>query len=195
MSHVEAFPLCWPAGFPRTNYRSYSKFDTEFVAARNGVFHELNLMRASSVILSTNVRLNSDGVPAGKNAEPKDPGVAVYFVRRGKPLVLPCDKWNRVRDNLQALRSSLEAMRGLERWGCSDILDRAFTGFTSLPAPEMPKPWFEILGVVPHADLDFIEDAYRRKMKLAHPDMGGSHEAAQRLNAAIEEARRAKGSA
>ncbi len=36
-------------------------------------------------------------------------------------------------DNIQAIRKTIEAMRGLERWGVSDMLQRTFSGFKALP--------------------------------------------------------------
>ncbi len=41
-----------------------------------------------------------------------------------------------------------------------------------------------ILGVGRDADARAIREAYRRRMREAHPDRGGSHERAARLNAA-----------
>lgn len=82
--------------------------------------------------------------------------------------------------------------RGMERWGCSDMLNRAFTGFTALPAPQAEQPWHEVLGVDPRDSIAVIETMYKAKMKRAHPDLGGSVAQSQALNKAIELARQAK---
>lgn len=192
---ADAFPLSWPAGYPRTLSPRRARFGTSFTEARDGIFHELKLMWATGVVLSTNIELNRNGVPYAGRAQPRDPGVAVYFVRNGKRLVLACDTWARVEDNLQAVRLSLAAMRGLDRWGCSDILDRAFTGFTALPEPPKERSWAEVLGVDPSWPLHMIEQVYRNTAVQKHPDRGGSAEAMTELNRAIEMARTAKGGA
>lgn len=47
---------------------------------------------------------------------------------------------------------------------------------------------YEVLGVGPDADLDELVAARRRRAMDVHPDVGGSHEAMQALNAAFDEA-------
>ena len=70
------------------------------------------------------------------------------------------------------------------------MLDRAFAGFTALPAPGGKRSWREVLGFPAAAspDRDGIEIAYRSKAKAAHPDAGGSHDAMAELNRAREDA-------
>ena len=55
-----------------------------------------------------------------------------------------CDKWRDVYDNIYAIGKTIEALRGIERWGTGDMVEQAFTGFVALPSPK--SPW-EILGV------------------------------------------------
>lgn len=190
---AEAFPLAWPAGFQRTTYRRRAVFKTPFATARDGILHELRLMGATLPVISSNVPLRRDGIPYAGQAQPSDPGIAVYFMRKGQQRVIACDKWDRVEDNMHAIHLTIQAMRGLDRWGCSDILDRTFQGFTALPAPgAADAPWFEVLGVDQRDSLDVIETMWRAKAKRCHPDAGGSHAAMSRLNKAMEDARRAK---
>src|SRR6185312_12512303 len=97
-------------------------------------------------------------------------------------LVLACDRWDKIEDNMRSIELTIDAMRGMERWGCSDMLNRAFTGFTALPEPPKAKSWQDVLGT---SDPTRAEDQYKQLMKTAHPDLGGSHERAQELNKAI----------
>lgn len=196
---IEAFPLTWPDGRPRTpaRLRIRARFKSTFDRSRRDLFAELKRLRTSGIILSTNIQIRNDGMPyasgtAGR-AVRNDPGVAVYFKLKGKNMAFACDRWDRIEDNMQALMKTIEAIRGIERWGSGDMVERAFTGFAALPAPEPKEHWTTVLGVAKHADLDFIEDTYRRKMKSAHPDLGGDHVRAQALNRAIEQARLEKG--
>lgn len=192
METVTAFPLSWPPGYPRVRYRSRSPFKVKsFETSREQLFAELRRMGATKIILSTNIPIRQDGMPYADLARRRipDPGVAIYFHFRGSQRSLACDKWERLEDNLHALELTIEAMRGLERWGASSILERAFTGFTALPAPPQ---WWDVLGVQPEASLETCERVYREKIMRAHPDVGGTEGMAASLNWAIEEARKAK---
>lgn len=192
---TEAFPLAWPQGWPRTKTPQSSRFDVTFAAARDGLLEEIRMMGGTLPVLSSNVALRRDGLPYANNSEPTDRGVAVYFMWRGEQRVFACDRWDKVKDNIRALQKTIEAIRGIERWGASDMLDRAFAGFTALPAPgaTAKRPWREVLGFPPASspDREGIDIEYRRKAKTAHPDThGGSHDAMSELNRAREEALR-----
>jgi hypothetical protein len=190
---TQAFPLQWPAGWPRAKRRERAKFnqkvsngrydETKAVSvavARDRLQRELDLLRASYPTLSTNVELRLDGQPRSDRRDPDDPGVAVYFRFQGKDMALACDKWDRVADNIVAIAKHIEALRGMDRWGVGTAA-QAFAGYEALPAPEQ---WWQVLGVSPAATLDDIRLAYRKLALGAHPDQGGSNAAMARLNAA-----------
>lgn len=186
---VEAYPLYWPEGWQRTKWRQQSKFKTGFGAARNFLFAELERMGASKIVLSTNIPLRNDGLPRA-NVRPDfgDPGVAVYFERKGKRMVFACDKFVQAYDNIYAIAKTIEAMRGIERWGASDMMERAFSGFKQLAAENEGPSWWGVLQVRAGATVEEIEAAYRQLAKIAHPDAPtGSHEAMSALNAAREQ--------
>lgn len=190
---TEAFPLQWPHGRPRVGRVERSRFNVTFAQARDELFRELALMGARLVVLSTNVELRLDGLPYAGKGEPDDGGVAVYFECKGRPMCFACDRWNRVKDNIQAVRHTVGALRGLERWGTGDMVQAAFSGFVALPPPG--GDWRAVLGVegldcsIPAVALAGAEAAYRTKAKDAHPDSGGTAEEMARLNGAIEQAR------
>jgi hypothetical protein len=192
---VEAFPLAWPSGYPRTpDYkrgRNYHFKAFSFAQARDSLMEEIRRLGAQRPVLSTNVSLRRDGLPYANQGIMKDPGVAVYFTRKGKSLVIACDRWDKIEANLRSIELTIDAMRGMERWGCSDMLDRAFTGFTALPSPQ-EEEWWRVFGFTSKPMRDRAEEAYRDQMKRAHPDVGGSTQRAQELNRAIEECRAGK---
>lgn len=185
---TDRYPLHWPQGWPRAKNPQRSRFDVSFVNARDGLFDEIGRMSGRYIVLSTNIELRRDGLPYANQPEPRDSGVTVYFERKGKQMVFACDRWDRVKDNMRAIEKTIEAMRGIERWGASDMLERAFSAFEALPPPTR-KTWREILGFPPGAkpDRDVIELAFRSKAKTDHPDGGGSSEAFSEL----QDARRA----
>jgi DnaJ-domain-containing protein 1 len=105
--------------------------------------------------------------------------------------VLACDRWDRIEDNIAAIAAHIEALRGQERWGVADM-KQAFAGHVALPSPSQsaPEQWWQVLGVRSDASSGEVDRAYRDKMSSAHPDLGGSEAAAQRLNWAREEAKK-----
>lgn len=193
-----AYPLHWPLGRPRASQRKRASFNAKsdngrytetksvsMAGARERLQRELDLLRAGSIVLSTNVELRLDGQPRSGQRTPADPGAALYFTLKGKPTVLACDRWDRVEDNIVAIAKHIEALRGMDRWGVG-TLEQAFAGYQALPEPEQ---WWQVLGVKPTATADEIDAAWRAKMQTAHPDRGGSHDEAARLNRAREQGR------
>jgi hypothetical protein len=203
---TEAYPLTWPAGWKRTGayQRTRARFgkgvqqassdgqsswtrrcDLSISQGLERVMNELRTMgvELSKVIISTNLELRNDGLPRSAQRAPSDPGVAVYWNQRGQKnqRCMAIDRYDRVQDNLAAIGATLNAMRAIERHGGAEILDRAFTGFAALPAPEQP---FQVLGVGANASKDEIERAYRRLASEHHPDRAGDAHRMARINGA-----------
>lgn len=190
---TEAFPLYWPENRPRTpdHRRQRSRFQTGFGMAVRSVMNELRLLGARLPIISTNVPLRRDGLPLASAKRINDPAAAVYFTYKDRQTCFACDRWDKVEDNIWAIAKTIEAMRGIARWGTGDMLDAAFRGFTALPAPG-DFDWRHELRVEDYSPSTRAqaEAAYRLKAKQRHPDIpGGSAEAMARLNKAIEMAR------
>ena len=182
---TQAYPLHWPAGWPRTKRPIASAFRVTFAEARDDLQKELRLMDARYMVISTNHTLRRDGLPYANQPAPDDCGVAVYFEWKGRQMAFACDKWDNVRANLRAIGKTVENLRGIERWGASDMMERAFSAFEALPAP---KSCWDELGIDENASRADIQDAYRDKAKRVHPDHGGSASAMAALNAARAEA-------
>lgn len=195
MSNIEAYPLTWPVGYPRTKFpeRNVRFKQTSLAKCRDLVLKELERLGARGVVLSTNIPLRQDGLPyAGfERRNIVDKGVAVYFSIDKQPTVLCCDAWDRWEDNFYAIAKTIEAMRGIDRWGVSEMLKRAFTGFTALPETSTAtmNVW-QILGLLGcPADVEAVKVAYRSQAKKVHPDLpDGSHSLMQQLNEAYESA-------
>ncbi len=186
VAHTVTFPLQWPAGWKRTKSPRPSAFKVEPSKAKRELLQELESLGARDIVITTNQRINKDGSISIARYWIDDKGVAIYFKRKGRDTVLACDQYLEIHENLRAIGKTIEAMRGIERWGASDMLDRAFTGFEALPAP---KPWWELLGLANvNATRDEINSAYRRASQAAHPDRpGGSHDRMAAVNAARDE--------
>ena len=178
-----AYPLAWPPGWPRTRPLQQGRYRTTLAAALQNLRDELRLLcgedAAKTMVLSSNVTLGA--------TRPADPGVVAYFTWEGEQRAIPCDRWNMVEHNVQAIALTIEAMRAMERHGARHMIRAMFKGFVALPSND----WRAVLGVPADCSLDDAERAYRAKAHDVHPDKpGGSHAAMAQLNAAIAAARK-----
>lgn len=210
---IAAYPLQWPAGWPRTapharkdaafgkNERQYSSDRSSSwnrkrdLTVTDGVERVLTTLARmgidrQDVVVSTSVRTRLDGLPRSGERKPEDPGAAVYWeTRKRERRVMAIDRYTEVADNLAAIALTLDAMRAIERHGGAQILDRAFTGFVALPAPGHLKHWRDVLGAHGVSDYETVRGLYRQRASAAHPDReGGSHDAMAELNTALAQA-------
>ncbi|UAB76938.1 J domain-containing protein [Erythrobacter sp. SCSIO 43205] len=186
----EAYPLQWPQGEPRTQRPERARFDVSFATARDHLMEQLRIMGARYPVLSSNLTLRRDGLPYANQPEPDDKGVAVYFQWKGKQMTFACDRWDRTRDNVRSIGKTIEAIRGIERWGASNMMERAFSAFEALPVPEqsVTLSCWDVLGIEPTTDQAAIKSAWRNRMKTAHPDQGGTTEEFAAVQKAYDEA-------
>lgn len=184
-----AYPLQWPTGQPRwSSFRKVATFKVTEARAVEHLHEQLDAMRATNVVVSTNRQAYSRS-----SANPEDPGAAVYFVRKGQEICVACDKWIRLEHNIRAIGLTIEAMRGIDRWGTEDMVDAAFTGYAALPSsviltPYTVRPWHEVLEVSPTASIETIRAAHKSHLMKAHPDRGGSTAAFEEVQRAFKEA-------
>lgn len=215
----QGFPLQWPDGSARTppENRLRSKFgvrgQVSFSQAYRFLRDELDRLVAINVAITSDLPVRHDGTPYSPGRAVDDPGVAVWFMladKNGKHTerTFACDRWLTHAENMTAIAKSIEALRGLDRWGMADAVERAFSGFTALPAggetstgegppPEPRKrPWREVLAdtFTPFPDLDgdellvLAKSRHRKLIQLHHPDRGGDAAKAAEINAALAEA-------
>ena len=177
---TEAYPLQWPIGRARTAQRDkkYGQFKVDPLKIKRDLLKELSMMNVTSYVINSNSRLKADGMPYA-NQQIEDTGVVLYFTRKGQEIAIACDKYYQVNDNLRAIGLSLGAIRGMERWGTEEMVDSAFTGFTALPesiimGERTTRLWHEVLQVLPDADIEIVQAAYKRMLMKSHPDTGGS---------------------
>ena len=191
---IAANPLQWPAHWPRTSTPSrHPAMTRDFTRNRDEVIRQLDMLGARELVISSNLRTRLDGFPLAKQREPEDSGVAVYFTLDGTQQCIPCDKWDTTAQNLRAVALTIEALRGIERWGAKEMVNAAFRGFKALPAeaivtPFTAKPWHEVLEVAPTASPETIKAAYRAQVKKHHPDHGGDEANLVAVRRAYEQA-------
>lgn len=192
---IRNFPLEWPVGWRRTepHKRRRAAFQVGDDQAGLEMMHELELLGARQIVVSSNVQVRRDGLPYAGEARRTiaDPGVAVFFHHKGKPQVIAIDQYDRPKDNIRAIGLTVAAMRTIKRHGSAEVLDRTFSGFSLPPAPPAGPPWRRVFGW--RADLpanaEVIRTRYHELALKLHPDReGGSEDAMQQLNRAFQEA-------
>ena len=201
MATISRYPLSWPDGWPRTPAweRKPARFGTH---ERGKFFQAMTIAGAcqrlftavtrlgvpdGDAVLSTNIRTRLDGLPYGREPEPRDVGAALYFRLDATDRVLACDRWASVADNITAIAEHINALRAIDRYGVGSR-DQVFAGYTALPAKG--STWRTTLGFLPDQVVtrDEIHAAMRMRAKSAHPDVeGGSHDAMASLTAAMTE--------
>jgi hypothetical protein len=190
---IRQSPLSWPPGWKRTQSPVWSKFKTSADKATNHMLAEIDRLGGRDVVLSSNAQYRQDGMPYARQGYIGDTGVAVYFTRKGRPVVFACDTYGSIHENIHAIGLTIAALRTIERHGAAELMDRAFTGFEALPAPGASKHWRDVLDV-PADSGNTVDQLARAKMhyramaSARHPDRGGSHEAMTEINRAWEQA-------
>jgi hypothetical protein len=207
-SGIQSYPLTWPGSWKRTDKRARKRAEFEKTVyqgdAKKGrrvtindamerLFDQLSRLGVATredVVISTNIRTRLDGLPYSGEPEPEDPGCAVYWrIRKNNQTkCMAIDIYDRTADNIAAVALTLAYMRGIERHGGAEVLDRVFLGFQALPEPEQ---WWKVLGfdLAPKTRQE-AEDAFRSLAKVHHPDIGGETIQFARISHAIEQARK-----
>lgn len=199
---AEAYPLAWPVGRARTSpgYRESANFTVSLAKARDNIVREVVLLAGGRygpdphVVISSNLALRRDGLPLASQRQPDDPGVAVYFAYKKRQMSFACDRWQKIEHNMQAIAKTIEALRGIARWGTGDMLEAAFSGFTALPPPSAAAPaqgrlqhWRDVFGTAVQ-NREQLQKVYRRLAAAHHPDRGGDASLMAELNRARSEA-------
>lgn len=193
-----AYPLQWPDGWPRQKHRENDTvfrgkiYGLTMARARDQLMAELQRLNATGLVISSNVQLRQDGLPYSEQRRIADPGVAVYFQLKKRPMVMAQDRYVSVAGNMRSIGLAIEAMRQLARHGGGTMMERAFSGFAAIAPPDWKKPWREVFGVPAdwRGDADTLPAIYREKAKIRHPDYGGSATVMAELNIAYEEAKK-----
>lgn len=126
------------------------------------------------------------------DARPNDPGVVLTIERRGKPpMQMVCRRFRAWMDNVYAIARSLEALRMVDRYGCTSSGEQ-YVGFAALPAPgksardtvqEAVDLIHEVSGDIATREGWVHQDSIAAAIRMAHPDHGGT---AERLTRVLE---------
>lgn len=180
---AESYPLAWPPGWPRRKKqqdsdRRFSGPTYRWDRVFRGLQDEIRRIGGTDIVISTNQPVRGDGLPYAQTRNITDPGVAVYFMRRGKPVVMAQDRFDTVMGNMRSLALAIDGLRQMERHGGARMLERAFAGFTAISPPE--SHW-SILGIDetiirrmrvkekwPGECRDLVMDFFRQRVRESH---------------------------
>jgi hypothetical protein len=191
--------LEWPDGFERTPRGERAPYPHGFRVSRTQAFD--NILEELRAIEARNVRVetaapHTEASPHRpySDRDPDDPGVVAYFERNGEQFAAPCDRWDNLRDNAQAVAKYLNSKRAIERYGVQTVTSEYATqqlppgdgesgAVVAGPVAEDPH---EILGVDPDADPVVVKAAARQLLAKHHPDKGGDEAEFRRVKRARE---------
>jgi hypothetical protein len=185
--------LDWPAGFDRTPAADRIPYPHSFRVSRTQAFDNV-VEQLDKLDGAANVRVATAAPHTSQephrpyaDRDPDDPGVVVRFDRDGQGYAIPCDRWDSLRDNAQAIAKYVDAKRAVARYGVETTTGEFAT--QALPSGDEeaiavdPEP-HEVLEVRPDAPPAVVRGAARSLLKDDHPDTGGDGSAIGRIKAA-----------
>ncbi|WP_153952299.1 J domain-containing protein [Halosegnis longus] len=173
--------LDWPDDFDRTPASDREPYPHRFRVSRSQAFD--NIVEELGKLGAVNVRVETAAPHTSKaphrpyaDRDPDHPGVVAYFERGGDGFAVPCDRWDRLRDNAQAIAKYLDAKRAIERYGVATVGTEMST--QALPSGDddavaAEPPAHDVLGVASDAPDNVVRAAARSLKKEHHPDAGG----------------------
>jgi len=112
----------WPHGFDRTHpdrREPYPHgFRVDVQQAFENILTQLERLGAEAVTVETAAdhQTRNPNLPYA-DADPEDPTVVVRYEKDGRTMVVPCDRWDNLRDNAEAVAKYVDAKRALDRYG------------------------------------------------------------------------------
>ena len=189
----------WPE-VPTRNRRE-SQFRATYKQTLELLERELEYLRARNVVGQIGLEerdIRQDGLPRSDARQPAHPGVIVSFDSRHGALSYPCDTYSDWKANLRAIALSLEALRAVDRYGVTKRAEQ-YQGWQPQALPNnrdavtdrhMAAVLLERLSDDSHtrllSDPAAAKEAYRRAVRVAHPDSGGDAETFRKVQAAYE---------
>lgn len=186
----------FPSGWPRTHpsARTRGQFgDMSIARLISDLQYQMKQLDAHDLRVDTDLQMRRDGLPYSNQRQPDDPGVVVYWRVGARSYAIACDAYDRVNANLRAIVKTIEAKRGIDRWGAATA-EREFAGYEALPPPsgastlKPRRPPHEVLGVHQDAPESVVAAAFRARARELHPDVaGGDADAFRELKEARDE--------
>jgi hypothetical protein len=103
----QTYPLAWPDGWRRMAPNEQLP-GHQFVEEVNGIRRPVSLARARNLLRDELLRIGAHVViscnhqPGAEHRRISDEGVAVYFVRDGRPMAMACDRYTNAAANMRS---------------------------------------------------------------------------------------------
>jgi hypothetical protein len=188
--------LDWPPGFERTPIAEREPYPHNFTVDQRKAFRkiltELDRLGAKDVQIETAADhlKNEPNIPQ-KHADPEDTGVVVHFTVDDEDFIIPCDRWESLRDNAQAIAKYLDAKRAIDRYGVetatNELAANQLPQTTTSRNTDLSMAPHNVLNVPADASRDMIKQAARQLKAEYHPDNGGDPRQFQRIQRAEEQ--------
>lgn len=177
-------PLQWAgAQTPPSKRRPRWTFKASYSETLLLLDSELEKLGASELVLEADFReqdIRIDGQVRANARQPEFPGVRIAFDSKHGPLVYATDAYEFWQHNVRAIALSLQALRAVDRYGVTKRAEQ-YTGWRAIgtgPADAVVTTEVArdlLLALVGEVDGDNSNLAlYRRAVKIAHPDRGGT---------------------
>lgn len=171
----------WP--FPDTYLRrSRYTFTAPWSDTLSLLSSELDHLDGRDVVIQADFRdedIRLDGLPRSGARQPSHPGVIVSFESKVGPLQYATDAHEFWQHNVRAIALGLQALRAVDRYGITRSHEQ-YRGWRQLGAgngPTSREQAERLLGLgFNEAGPEVLRDHYRRALRAAHPDHGGSTE-------------------
>lgn len=183
-------------------YKNFGRgfaLDADHTRMMRTIRYELGRLSATDVVMEAGFRpdqIRQDGYPYSSQS-PVHPTVRLSFKAGKKSLAFTCGGHKDWVVNVYAIAKTLEALRAVERYGCTTG-GQQYAGWSQLPpgassiaAAEwasvedaMRWLWRVGFGTVPSPLPMEFDAAYRAAAKKSHPDAGGTAELMSKVNRA-----------
>ncbi len=204
-------PLRWVEPSTQANRRrSRYAFKAGWASTLDLLERELHYLGAKDLVIEADfgeADIRLDGMPRANARQPVHPGVRIFFDSKYGSLVYATDSCSFWQHNVRSIALGLEALRAVDRYGVTRRGEQ-YTGWKAIGTGPTPMPGEAAMSrqeaatlmaklVDPQSliptlkqtlldDLRFVEVTYRKALRSAHPDSGGSAE----LFASLQEAKR-----
>lgn len=190
------YPVAWPHNIPRAASQRAPAVDQSPKLAYQYCKQRMKEVGASNVVVTTSLKVGRMGEVF--NTVSSDPAAVVQFEHKYLPQTarVPCSLYATTAANIQAATDLVVQLLSLQRLTGPEqflLLMAPYMGVAqSAVEKDGPINWRRVLGLslVDPVTLEDAELAYRRKRKAAHSDHGGSTDAFDALQKAIEAARK-----
>lgn len=193
-STMGSHQIDWPTGWDRTpasERTRNNRFETSLRQSIDDLADELGRVGVDDWRLSTAAEHQKQNPKYPyADASPNDPGAVIRWSMDGGQYAVACDSYSRLRDNIRTLYLYIHEKRKMGdrpvKTGESEFANARLPPADDVEESPTDHPDHVILGVPHDADPSTVRDAFRRMVKTAHPDNGGSEEEFRRVCEAKE---------